>query len=89
MNDIEKINLSITTSLNNYNMNTEKPMDIVFFKYVLEHILKITRIITQPKGHCLLIGTSGSGRNSYATIATYASGYEVYCLEQNKVMSES
>ncbi len=75
MNDIEKINLSITTSLNNYNMNTEKPMDIVLFKYVLEHILKINRIKNQPKGHCLLIGTTGSGRTSFATISAYVSGF--------------
>lgn len=51
-------------------------MDIVLFKYALEHILRINRIITNPKGHAVLIGLTGSGKTSFATLASYISSYE-------------
>jgi dynein heavy chain 1 len=32
---------------------------IVVFDEVLEHILRIDRVLRQPLGHCLLVGASG------------------------------
>jgi len=48
--------------LEEYNSSGAAAMDLVMFADALEHICKITRILSQPQGHALLIGTGGSGR---------------------------
>ena len=35
ISDLEKVNLSVTTSLNNYNLVSDKPMSLVLFNYAL------------------------------------------------------
>lgn len=37
-------------------------MNLVLFKYALEHVSYILRIIRFPRGHALLIGYGGSGK---------------------------
>ena len=35
INDLEKVNVSVTTALNNYNLVSDKPMNLVLFNYAL------------------------------------------------------
>jgi len=45
--------------------NDSKPtikLDLVLFDSCLQHILRISRVIRTPKGHCLLVGVGGSGK---------------------------
>jgi dynein heavy chain len=58
------------TALNNYNLVSDKPMDLVLFNYALEHVLIILRILRQPKGHALLVGLGGSGRKSFTYLSS-------------------
>lgn len=71
VSDLEKVSLTITTALNNYNMSSDRPMDLVLFDYALEHVLIIVRIIRQPKGNALLVGMGGSGRKSFSYLGVY------------------
>ena len=61
----------MATALNNYNMVSDKPMDLVLFNYALEHLLIILRIIRQPKGNALLVGMGGSGRKSFSYLGAF------------------
>lgn len=75
IHDLEKINLSVTAALNNFNAVSDKPMNLVLFDYALQHILIILRIIRQPRGNALLIGMGGSGRKSFANLASFIAEY--------------
>ncbi|KAJ5078911.1 intein-containing cytoplasmic dynein 1 heavy chain 1 precursor [Anaeramoeba ignava] len=40
----------------------ELDVKLVLFNEALDHILRIDRVLKQPQGHCLLIGSSGAGK---------------------------
>ena len=59
-------------------------MDLVMFADALEHICKITRILSQAAGHALLIGTGGSGRQSLARLSAYLKNQTVFTIDVGK-----
>jgi dynein heavy chain, axonemal len=83
LSDRELLKQKADEFLNDYNQFHSTQMDIVLFMAAIEHIVKITRIITLPLGHALLVGVGGSGRKSLTTLATFIVNYETYQIELN------
>jgi len=67
----------INDKLAEYN-DSHPVMNLVLFKDAIEHVVRISRGISAPNGHMLLVGLGGSGKQSLTRLAAHLSGYNVF-----------
>jgi dynein heavy chain, axonemal len=69
--DKNKMHKVLNGMLDDYNMSNSNKMNLVFFEDAIEHILRISRSLKQPRGNIMLIGVGGSGKQSLTKLASH------------------
>lgn len=68
--------------LEDHNMQAKIPLPIVLFDFAVMHLIRIGRILKMPtKGHALIIGLQGTGRQSLSKFAAFLSDHSVFEIE--------
>lgn len=72
--------------LNEYNqyVGQKKQMNIVMFTDACHHVAKICRVLRNPKGHILLMGVGGSGRQSLSKLSAYIMNLKIQQIQLTK-----
>ncbi|KAJ3336288.1 Dynein heavy chain 10, axonemal, partial [Gonapodya sp. JEL0774] len=75
--DFQAVRSIVREILEEYNMK-QTPMNLVLFDDALEHLTRLHRIIRLKRGHALVVGVGGSGKQSLTKLAAFAAGYSVF-----------
>nr|XP_033781609.1 dynein heavy chain 12, axonemal isoform X2 [Geotrypetes seraphini] len=81
---VQHFNVIAELYLDEYNQTHKSRMNLVIFKYVLEHLSRICRILKQAGGNALLVGVGGSGRQSLTRLATSMAKMNIFQPEISK-----
>jgi dynein heavy chain 1 len=59
----------------------ELDVPLVLFDQVLDHVLRIDRVLRQPMGHLLLVGDSGAGKTVLSKFVSWMNGLQIFQIK--------
>ncbi|KAL7749213.1 hypothetical protein RI367_005365 [Sorochytrium milnesiophthora] len=74
--------------LSEYNDRFNK-MNLVLFEDALDHLTRLHRAIRMNRGHALLVGVGGSGKQSLTRLAAFTAGYGVFEIALSRGYNEN
>ncbi|XP_045081518.1 dynein axonemal heavy chain 2 isoform X2 [Coregonus clupeaformis] len=83
--DFKTLKSFMESQLEDYNLTPGVvSMSLVLFRDAIEHVTRVVRVISQPRGNMLLVGIGGSGRQSLSKMAASICEYQVFQVEVTK-----
>ncbi len=82
--EMAKLRKMLENQLEDYNIKQKNKMQLVFFDDAVEHILRISRVLRQPRGYIMLIGVGGSGKTVLTRLSAFMQKHEVKEMEARK-----
>lgn len=73
----------VTAKLKTFN-EEEYDVQLVVFDSVLDHIIRIDRVLKQPIGHCLLVGASGVGKTTLSRFVSWMNNLTVFQIKAGR-----
>lgn len=62
---------------------------MILFNDALEHLIRVHRILKIHRGHVLIVGVSGSGKQSVIRLASFAAKCEIFEISLNHGYNET
>ncbi len=72
--DLKKVVKILDNAQDDYNSSSHDKLSLVFFDMAILQILRISRILRQPRGNAMLIGVGGSGKQSLSKLSAFIVG---------------
>ncbi|XP_069789574.1 dynein axonemal heavy chain 10 isoform X2 [Narcine bancroftii] len=88
LQDYEAAKALFQEILEEYN-EVKTQMSLVLFDDAVEHLTRIHRIIRMDRGHALLVGVGGSGKQSLTKLATYTANCEIFEIVLSRGYAET
>ncbi|CBZ27922.1 putative dynein heavy chain [Leishmania mexicana MHOM/GT/2001/U1103] len=74
----DAIGCGLTEYQNGFNMEYNKEVELVFFKDAVQHVARLCRVLRQPRGHAVVVGMGGTGRQSLCKLAAFICSLPIY-----------
>ena len=82
LGDPKALKRFIEERLEEYNMEPGvQAMDLVMFNDAIGNVCRIKRVLGLPRGHAMLVGVGGSGRQSLSRLAAYIANMKIFQIE--------
>merc|ERR1719440_100663 len=62
----------------------ELSVHLVIFDEVLDHIVRMDRVLRQPLGHLLLVGASGAGKTVLSKFVSWMNGLVIFTIKAGR-----